>query len=685
MTNARVETVVDTVFGHQLADPYRWMERNGPELRDWLLDQGKAAEQHFAGLPRRDELLARLDELTKDSVDLRGFSMAGDRVFFLRQTGDVPALVVREGGEERVLLDPATFEGDEHSNIDWYSPSPDGALVACGISLGGSEQSQVSVLDVATGELTPTTLRNAMQGNPAWLPDGSGFVCHCYPVPDPALPPARRRDNSVTWFQPIGSGEPTVVARRGHNPSLPMAPIDRAFVLLPATSELMFAVVSHAAVGDSITEQMSAFTLYAAPRSGLGSTATCQWRKIADPSDDVTGYAVHGDTLYVITHKDAPRAEIQAWSLTDGARRTVVPGGDRAVLGVEVVGEHLLVRDVDAGTARLRRIPLAGGEIEDVPLPAGGTIQQWTAHADGRSALIVFSSWTQSPTAYRYDGRLHDTGWIPPSPVDFGGIEVTQLSAPARDGALIPLTVLHRKGIVLDGGNPTLLTGYGSYGYVVPRSFNPRLLPWLERGGVYALAGLRGGGDHGDEWHLAGRLLNKENTITDLVDCAEHLVAAGYTRPERLAGSGGSAGGIPTGGAIVRRPDLWAAMVMEVAVSNTTRMEFTDNGPINTPEFGSVATEEGLAALLIADGYLRVEDGVEYPAVLLTVGLNDPRVPAWQPAKMAARLQAATASDRPVLLRVEVHGGHGFGATRAQRNAETADIYAFVASRTGLS
>ncbi|WP_157494636.1 prolyl oligopeptidase family serine peptidase [Kutzneria sp. 744] len=679
MTNARVQTVVDTVFGHELSDPYRWMEE-GPELREWLLAQGAKTKEHLTGLPLRAELLARLDEVTRDTVEVTAFAMAGDRVFFLRQTGAVPVLVVREGGEERVLLDPATIAGDEHSTLEFFDPSPDGRLVACGLAQGGSEQCQVHVLDVATGDLTPTEITHSLQGHPTWLPDGSGFFCHRRPAPDPAVPADRRRDNSATWFQSIGGGEPTITLRRGHNPTLPLSPIDRAFVLAPSDTELAFALISHAASGGSLSEELSEFSLYATDRAGLADPTACVWRKIIDPADEVTGYAIHGDTIYVVTHKNAPRSEVQAWSLTDGTRRTVVPGGDRAVMGVKVVGDHLLIRDIDAGTARMRRIPLAGGDIEEIPLPTGGTIAQWTAHPDGKSALIVFSSWTQPPTAYRYDGELRDTGWIPRSPVDFSDIEVTQLRAPARDGVLVPLTVLHRKGLALDGTNPTMMTGYGSYGFVLRRAFNPRLLPWLERGGVYALAGLRGGGDHGHEWHAAGRLLNKENTITDFIDCAEYLVDTGYTSPQRLAGEGASAGGIPTGGALVRRPDLFAAMVSQVPVFNMTRMEFSENGPINAPEFGTQTTEEGLRALLIVDSYLRVVDGVEYPAVLITAGLNDPRVAAWQPAKMAARLQAATASDRPVLIRVEQHGGHGLGSTRDQRNAVMADIFAFLAA-----
>ncbi|WP_346433724.1 prolyl oligopeptidase family serine peptidase [Nonomuraea composti] len=223
-----------------------------------------------------------------------------------------------------------------------------------------------------------------------------------------------------------------------------------------------------------------------------------------------------------------------------------------------------------------------------------------------------------------------------------------------------------------------MLTGYGSGGLIDLPEFRPELLAWYELGGVHAVAHLRGGGAYGCEWHEAGRGARKEATITDFIDCADHLIALGYTRPGRLAGQGSSAGGIPTGGALVRRPDLWAAMAIQAPTVNATRNEFTDSGPINVPEFGSVTTEEGLRALLIIDAYLRVRDGVRYPPVLLTAGLRDARVPPWQPAKLAARLQAATASGRPVLLRVEEHGGHGAGSTREQEQALLADVLAFV-------
>jgi prolyl oligopeptidase len=255
---------------------------------------------------------------------------------------------------------------------------------------------------------------------------------------------------------------------------------------------------------------------------------------------------------------------------------------------------------------------------------------------------------------------------------------------PAKDGTLIPLSIIHKRGLKLDGNNPTLLTGYGSYGLPYPCAFSANMFSWYERGGVYAVAHIRGGGEYGKEWHLAGQMLNKHNTIEDFVACAEYLVEHGYTRPERLAGEGTSGGGIPSGGALVRRPDLWAVMVMRVAVTNTLRFELTENGPPNIQEFGSVTTEDGFKGLLITDSYTRVQDGVKYPAVLLTTGLNDPRVVTWQATKMAARLQAATTSGKPILLRVEFQAGHGLGSTRQQVNEEFADRLAFLLEQMGV-
>ena len=685
---ARVDVVREERFGIALADPYRWMEdADGRELREWLSGQAAYASSVLAGLPGRDSLRARVTELTAGADRRPSVKLAGDRLFFLEGVGGgSAALMADDGRARRVLVDPAVLPGPEHSNVDWFVPSPDGRLVACGISQGGSEQSTLRIVDADTGDLREDAVPGTFHGAVSWVPDRDALVCHRYLVPPPGTPLLQRRLGSRACLHQLGTlaAEDLVVLARGVNARVPMAPIDRPFVLTPSGSDWMIAIISHSSLTGPIGEEMSDSSLYVAPRAGLADPPACPWQRVAGPADGVTAVAVHGGDLYLITHREAPRSQVVRVPLAapDLASATVVlPGSERAVVAIRVVGDQLLVHERDAGVSRVRRVPLAGGPPQDVPLPVDGAVEQWTAHPQRPEVFITLSSWTQSPRVYRYDGptgAITDTGWLRPAMADFSDIVSSDLRAPARDGTLIPLHVVHRKGLALDGANPAILSGYGSYGYVPDRLFQPEMLAWYERGGVYAYAGLRGGGEYGREWHQAGLGPRKENTITDFIDCAEYLIARGYTSPERLAGEGASAGGIPVGGALVRRPDLWSAMIMQVPATNSTRFEFTENGPINVPEMGSISTEAGLRDLLITDCYLRVEDGGRYPAVLITAGLNDPRLAVWQPAKMAARLQAATASGRPVLLRVDPHAGHGQGSTQTQHNELTADILAFL-------
>ena len=688
--SARTEVVREERFGITLADPYRWMEAQDAELREWLTGQGGHAASVLARLPGRAELLSRVARLAGGETRESDFQLAGDTVFWLRQEpgASVPVLAAgdADGGEFRVLLDPAALARAEHSYLDWFVPSPDGRHVACGISEGGSELSTLRVLEAGSGLLTGDVVPGARHGEVSWLPGGDAVVCHRYLEAAPGTPPGQRRRDSRSVLHRLGTPaeDDLVVLARGCSPRVPMTSLDRPFVLLPAGSDWMIAVISHGALAGPIGEEMSDCTVYVAPRAGLADPARCPWQLVAAPDDGVLSFAVHGDELYLVTYRDAPRCQVLSVPMAApdlSAATVVLPPGERAIASVLVAGDQLLVHERDGGISRLRQLPLRGGPAREVPLPVDGALAQWTAHPSRPEAFLTLSSWTTAPAVHRYDaaaGRMTVTGWQQPTPPGFAGLASTDLRVPARDGTLIPLRVVHRAGLALDGTNPAILTGYGSYGYVPRELFEPHLLAWCERGGVWAAAGLRGGGEFGREWHEAGRGPRKETTITDFIDCAEYLIGEGYTSPRYLAADGGSAGAIPVGGAMVRRPELWSAIVLQVPAVNFTRSEFTENGPINVPEFGSVSTEAGVRDLLIIDCYLRVRDGERYPAALITAGLNDPRVSFWEPAKMAARLQAATSSGRPVLLRVDPHAGHGLGSTQAQRDELTADILAFL-------
>ena len=687
---ARVEVVRDTYFGTVIEDPYRWMEDyKSDEAQSWLRQQAEYAAHVLDSLPERDALLARITTLSEAGPRMRHLSMAGGRVFALRQNPgeNLPRLVMYRSADapETTLIDPNAIHGDVHTAIDWYAPSLDGRLVAYGISQGGSEDSTLYVLDVEQGKTLALAIPHTVFGGVCWLEDHASFLYNRLPDRTPETPTGDYFLDSRIYLHRLGTdaaSDPAVLGRGAHA-SLDFARIDIPFVSVQRDSPWMVGLVLH---GD-----LKEHLVYIAPKSALTDPASIPWRQVASVDDAITGFAFTGDTLYLLTHRNAPRYQVVAVPLDapDIARATVVvPQSDVVLQDVRVAGDYLLVREMHGGISGLMRVPRAGGVPEPVSLPETGAILDWAGEPDSPIVYLLTSAWTVSPRVLRYDvasNAVSDTGWLPPSTVDFNEIESHEVEVPAPDGERIPLSIIHRKGLVLDGSHPTLLTGYGSYGISFPPFFMPQMLAWYERGGVMAFAHIRGGGEKGDAWHQAGRLLNKENTIQDFITCAEYLVNAGYTRPERLAGEGGSAGGIPSGGALVRRPDLFAAMVMRVAVTNALRFELTENGPPNVVEMGSATTEDGFKALLIADSYLRVRDDTPYPAVLLTSGANDPRVVVWMAMKMAARLQAATSSGKPVLLRLEEQAGHGMGSTRAQEDAELADRLAFLLWQFGLT
>jgi prolyl oligopeptidase len=303
-------------------------------------------------------------------------------------------------------------------------------------------------------------------------------------------------------------------------------------------------------------------------------------------------------------------------------------------------------------------------------------------------ALLYVTTWTKAFKVYAYDPesmKVTDTGIQPTGPFDDpANLESVELKVPSHDGTMVPLSIIHRKGLKLDGTNPTLLDGYGSYGYSITPYFGAVQLAWYELGGVNATCHVRGGGEYGEEWHLAGKGATKPNTWLDFIACARYLVDRKYTSPARLAGTGGSAGGILIGRAITERPDLFGAAIIDVGMLDALRTETSANGETNIPEFGTVKTEEGFKALYTMSAYHQVKDQTPYPAVLLTTGMNDPRVDPWEPGKMTARLQAATSSGKPVLLRIDYGGGHGGGSGENQQQEATADRWSFLLWQFGV-
>jgi prolyl oligopeptidase len=365
----------------------------------------------------------------------------------------------------------------------------------------------------------------------------------------------------------------------------------------------------------------------------------------------------------------------------------VVPEGTAVIENVLAARDGLYLVDMEGGYSALRRLG-NDGKLGPAPLPFEGAIVGAYTNEREDGAWVIATSWLEPYTALRYDpvaGRAVDVGLSPRPPIDTSRYEAIRSFATARDGTRIPLSIVVRRGLARNGRNPTLVNAYGSYQISSSPGFNVRGIAFLEQGGVLATAHVRGGGEYGRRWWKAGQKLTKPNTWRDLIDCCEALVKDGWTSPRHLAIQGGSAGGITVGRAMTERPDLFAAVISNVGVSNSLRAEFTQNGPTNIDEFGTVTERDGFLGLKAMDAYHAVKDGTPFPAVLLTTGMTDPRVEPWQVAKMTARLQKATNSGNPVLLRVTFDAGHGVGSTRSQIDDQRADEYAFVLWRTGVA
>jgi prolyl oligopeptidase len=344
------------------------------------------------------------------------------------------------------------------------------------------------------------------------------------------------------------------------------------------------------------------------------------------------------------------------------------------------------VTSLDGGIGKLERVGFDGAFVKQVPLPYKGTVAESSIDPRLPGAWMLLTGWTESALWYDYNpetGGLTDTGLKKKAPADFSGITTSEVTARASDGTSIPLSIIYPKKFKLDGSHPTICEAYGSYGVSMNPGFDPTLLAWFEHGGIYAVAHVRGGGEFGEDWHNAGKQLTKPNTWNDLIACSEYLIAKGYTSSEHLCIEGGSAGGITVGRALTTRPDLFGAVLDEVGASDALRQQFSPNGPANVPEFGDVTTPAGFKALYAMDAYQHVKQGVKYPAVLLTTGINDPRVSPWEPGKMAAKLQACSSSGKQVLLRVDYDAGHGIGSDRSQSEKLLADEWAFALWQLG--
>jgi prolyl oligopeptidase len=678
---ARVEPVIDDYYGTSITDPYRWMEN--PKDADWLpylKAQNAHARSFLDAIPGREAMHRRISALTGDAALTRRVAASGDQLFYEQRPAgaDNFKLFVRplHGGSARILIDPTKMgTAEAHVSLDWWSPSPDGRRISYGLSESGSEASILHVMEVDTGRVLAERIPMTDFGIVSWLPDSSGFFYH-------QLTGERGKNslyqNSLTRLHRIGTNAAAdpIILKAGMVPDMEIAPVQIPIVrAVPGSDHAM------AFVADIRTEH----AIYTTPLKALLSGHPA-WRKVAGFDDLVTGSALIGDELFLLSNKDQVRGRIM---LTSAAApdlvkaREVVPQGPSVLESIEAAKDGVIVTIMDGGVQRLGRIA-RGGAFTTLNMPFEGSVGGVFSSPDRDGAYLNLTGWLQPSAIYRLDtnGDIRDTGINPAPPIDVKPYETRRGFATARDGTRIPYTLVYRKGMQATGKNPTLISAYGAYQSSSTPAFSPRILALLDRGAVYAVANVRGGGEYGREWHLAGKKATKPNSWRDLIAVAEELVAKRITAPVHLGIIGGSAGGMTVGGAMAERPDLFAAVVNMVGWTNPIRYTAEQN-VADIDEWGPITDAESFRIMYAMDAYHAVKDGIRYPAVLATTGATDPRVAPWHMAKYAARLQAASASEAPVLLRIDFDAGHGIGSTRAQTDALYADAYSFFLWQAG--
>ena len=680
---AAKKSVVDTYHGVKVDDPYQWLEKkiDDPEVRQWVDGQTAHMRAVLDKLPSREAIRARLSALLNhESAAHFAMVQRGGVLFSLKfqpprqQFMLVVLPSVDDPSTARVLLDPMELDPSGHTAIDFFVPSLDGKKVAVSLSKDGTESGDVTVYDVATGkplpgEVVPRVNGGTAGGDLTWNADGTGFFYTRYPRGE-ERPAADRDFFQQVYFHKLGTPTDKDTYELGKD-----APRIANYQL--KTSEDGTHVLAILGNGDG-----GEYAVYLRGPQGT-------WTQLSKFEDKVI-YASFGQdgALYMLSRKDAPRGKVLRLPLATPSleKATVlIPEGQASIAGFRPTATRLYVNEQLGGPSQVRMVGLDGKDLGLVPTPpvssVGGVV-----YLGGDDVLVSSGSYTEPSSVYRYgakDGKLAKTALGRTSPMDTSNVVVDRVMCTSKDGTQVPLNILHAKGARLNGNNPTLLTGYGGFGLSLSPGFSPLKFAFIEQGGVVAIANLRGGSEFGEEWHTQGSLTQKQNVFDDFHACAKLLVDKKWTKPQRLAIQGGSNGGLLMGAALTQHPELYRTVLAHVGIYDMLRVELTPNGQFNTTEYGTVKNPEQFQAMYAYSPYHQVKDGVKYPSVLFTSGENDPRVDPFHSRKMVARLQAATGSKRPVLLRTN-NMGHGMGTPLSEAIEEEVDVYAFLFNELGM-
>jgi prolyl oligopeptidase len=666
--------IKDLLHGQEIADPYRWLEDGeSDETLRWTAEQNAFTQAHLSAVPGRDRIQRRLEELLSIGVLSVPTPVRG-RYFYLRREGhqNQPVLYWRDGveGVDRVAVDPNALNALGTTALDWYYPSEDGRLLAYGISENGSEESELCLLELDTGRQLPERITRMRAASLAWLPDATGFYYTRYPAPG-TVPPGDEQYHRAIYFHRLGTDperDPLVFkpAEKEHWPGVSVSPDGR------------WLVVNVARTFDQTDLYLQDLT------SGGEMVAVAR-----DLPATFDGEVAHG-RLFLRTNLDAPTYRVYQVNPAQPDRSTwreiVAPREEAVLEGVVVAQNRLALSYLEGASSRLRLTDLEGHLIQDVPLPTLGSLFGLEAEWNGSELFYGFSSYTVPPSVYRIDlGTGQTSLWRRvEARIDPSRFEVHQVSYRSKDGTPISMFLVHPRELERNSANPTYLSGYGGFNISMTPAFSRSLLLWLEHGGLIAIPNIRGGGEYGESWHQAGMLGSKQNSFDDFIGAAEWLIRERYTRPERLAAAGGSNGGLLVGAVLTQRPELFRAVLVQVPLLDMLRYHRFLLARLWIPEYGSADDPEQFRWLHAYSPYHHVRPGVAYPAVLLATAESDTRVDPMHARKMAARLQAATSADRPVLLRLESQAGHGAGKPLSKVVDELTDSWTFVFSELGV-
>lgn len=668
----------DDYYGTKVSDPYRWLENpDSVESQAWIAAQNKVTNAYLNTIPQREQIRQRLTKLW-NYEKYSAPSKQGGKYFYYKNDGlqNQFVLYVTDSIDDagRVLLDPNKFSDDGTTSLDGTAITDDGKIIAYGISKAGSDWREYRFRNIETGKDLPDVLEDIKFSGVSWTKDGKGVFYSRYPKPDEKTKLEDANFNRKLYFHKLGTkqSKDVLIYERTDDKKLGI----NGFVTDDGSWLLIYL-----SKGTSPNNQI----YYKDLRSEKSPILP-----LIDKFENSYSYIDNiGSKFYFQTDKDAPLSRVVAVNLLDKEKdwKEIIPEAKETLQSVSMLNNQFVLNYLKDAYTQIKIYDMFGNPVRDVELPGIGSAGGFSGKRYDKETFYSYSSFNSPPTIYRYNMETGKSTVFRKADVDFDSdkYEVKQVFYPSKDGTKIPMFIVYKKGIKLDGTNPTLLYGYGGFNISLTPNFSVSRLVWLEMGGIYAVANLRGGSEYGEEWHEAGTKLKKQNVFDDFIAASEYLIENKYTSPEKLAIQGGSNGGLLVGAVLNQRPDLFGAALPAVGVMDMLRFHKFTIGWAWTSDYGSSEDPEEFKAIYAYSPLHNIKPGTKYPAVMITTADHDDRVVPAHSFKYAATLQENQSGNAPILIRIETKAGHGAGKPTSKIIEEQADIYGFLIKNLGMN